>query len=312
MNHHARFVAIAILALPLMAGSKAFKDTSEYRDNKELKGYLNVKLDTYAQMFKEPKGTDCDWVMFDPNFNLDDLRKEPIAFFPDSISRNGGWDAAYWGMYGGWYGNGLVTSFESALRTRGINLQRTANGNGSASAAPMNPMQIAMANAYAMQGLQVPQTQQAAEKTKATEPPALTAMQQRIEMDRYEEDKKALGVEEAAKKAEEREKKRVDDWKAKQGVASAEAAEAAKPKNPEEMKGYVCVLYITESKVNTGAAMWVPFVPVTNSTTGEFILLKDGKPVLAGRHNSVGAYTSSAPKCGNALASAFDVKIAKK
>ena len=130
-------------------------------------------------------------------------------------------------------------------------------------------------------------------------------------MDRYNEDKKTVGVDEAARKAEDREKKRVDDWKAKQGATTAAAAEAARPKSPEEVKGYVCVLYITESKVNTGAAMFIPFVPVTNSTTGEFILLKDGKPILAGRHNSVGAYSGSAPKCATALASAFDVKIKK-
>lgn len=304
-------LCLVLLSLPLLA-AKPFKDTSEYRDTKELKGYLNVKLDTYASMFKEPKGTDCDWVMVDPTFNLDDLRKEPVAFFPDSISRNGGWDAGYWGMYGGWYSNGLVTSFESALRTRGINLQRPANTGGAASAAPMTPYQMAMANAYAMQGMQAPQAQPAVEKPKATEPPALTPMQQRIELDRYDEDKKALGVEEAAKRAEARETKRAQDWKTGQAIAGAEAAEAAKPKNPEDLKGFVCVLYITESKVNTGAAMWIPFVPVTNSTTGEFVLLRDGKPVLAGRHNAVGAYTGSAPKCGNALATALDIKMASK
>lgn len=311
MNVTLRLASIAIVAFPLMA-AKTFKDTSEYRDNKELKGYLNVKFDTYAQMNKEPKGTDCDWVMVDPTFNLDELRKASITFLPDSISRNGGWDAGYWGMYGGWYGNGLVSSFESALRTRGINLQRPANTSATAEAAPMTPYQMAMAQAMAMQGMQPTQTQKAPEKPKATEPPAQTAMQQRIEMDRYDEDKKAVGVEEAAKRAEEREKKRVEDWKSAQAKSGAEAAEAAKPRNPEDMKGFVCVLYITESKVNTGAAMWVPFVPVTNSTTGEFILLKDGKPVLAGRHNSVGAYSGSAPKCGVALATAFDIKIANK
>ena len=137
-------------------------------------------------------------------------------------------------------------------------------------------------------------------------------MQQRIEMDRYEEDKKTLGVEEAAKRAEAREVKRVEDWKIAQTRSGSEAAEATKPKNPEDMKGFVCVLYITESKVNTGAAMWVPFVPVTNSTTGEFVLLRDGKAVLAGRHNSVGAYTGSADKCGTSLGTAFDIKMAKK
>ena len=72
------------------------------------------------------------------------------------------------------------------------------------------------------------------------------------------------------------------------------------------------VLYITESKVNTGAAMWAPFVPVTNRTTGEFVLLRDGKPVLAGRHNAVGAYTGSAPNCGTALATAFEINMVKK
>jgi hypothetical protein len=293
-----------------MAGT-TFKETSDYRDTKELKGYLNVKLDTYAQMTKEPKGTDCDWVMVDPAFNLEDLRKEPIAFFPDSIARNGGWDAGYWGVYGGWYSNGLVTSFEGALRTRGINLQRPANTSGNDTAAVMTPYQMAMANAYAMQGLQPPQNRQSVEKPKSTEPPALTPMQQRIEMDRYDEDKKALGVEEAARRAENRETKRVQDWKTGQAKAGSEAAEAAKPKNPEDMKGFVCVLYITESKVNTGAAVWIPFVPVTNTTTGEFVLLRDGKPVLAGRHNSVGAYTGSAPKCGTALATAFDIKMVK-
>lgn len=305
-----RIFLLAAISLPLLASGKVFKDTSEFRDPKELKGYLNVKLDTYAQMVKEPKGTDCDWVMFDPTFNLDDLRKEQVAFFPDSITRNSGWDASYWGVFGGYYGNGLTTSFESALRSRGVNLHRPATANGSSTAAPMNAYQMAMANAYAMQGLQQPQMSQSADKAKNTEPPALTTMQQRIEMDRYEEEKKTSGVEEAAKRAEEREKKRVEDWRAKQGVVSAETAEAAKPKNPEDMKGFVCVLYITESKVNTGT-MWIPFVPTTNTTTGEFILLRDGKPVLAGRHNSVGAYTGSAPKCASALATAFDVKILK-
>ena len=304
-----RLFAIALLALPLCASGKVFKDTSDYRDAKELKGYLNVKLDTYAHMVKEPKGTDCDWVMVDPSFDLADLQKSTVAFFPDSITRNGGWDASYWGLYGGWYGNGLTTSFESGLRTRGINLKRQEAPGGAA--APMNPMQMAMAQAYAAQGLQVPGQQAPAKPNVATEPPALTAMQQQIELDRYNEDKKNLGVDEAAKRAEEREAKRVSDWKATQNAATAEAAEAARPKSPEEMKGYVCVLYITESKVHTGAAMWIPFVPVTNSTTGEFILLKDGKPVLAGRHTSVGAYTGSAPKCGAALASAFDVKVDK-
>jgi hypothetical protein len=111
MGITARLFAIIVIAMPLVAGDKTFKDTGEFRDPKALKGYLNVKLDTYAHMVKEPNGTDCEWVMSDPSFDLDELRKAPVTFFPDSISRNGGWNDAYCGMFGGWYGNVLVTSF---------------------------------------------------------------------------------------------------------------------------------------------------------------------------------------------------------
>lgn len=99
-----RLFAILLLSLPLLAAGKAFKGTSDYRDPKELNGFLNVKLDTYASMVKEPKGTDCDWVMVDPSFDLADLQKTTVEFSPDSITRNGGWDASYWGFYGGMRG----------------------------------------------------------------------------------------------------------------------------------------------------------------------------------------------------------------
>jgi hypothetical protein len=298
-----RIFAALLLSLPALASHKPFKDTSDYRDKEVLKGYLNVKYDTYATMYKEPKGTDCDWVMVSPDFNLDAIRKEPVTLIPASINRGGASDASFWGSYGLWYGNGITSAFESALRSRGLNIRHLEQS--STPAVPANPVQAMMMQAYGMQ----PNVQQAPKpEPQATEPPPLTALQARIENDRYDEDKKKFGVDEAAKRAEEREKKRVDDWRAAQGKANADATESARPKNPEDMKGLVLVVYLTESKVNTAGA-WIPFVPVTNTTTGEFILLKDGKPILAGRHNSVGAYSNSAPKCGTALATAFDIKV---
>ena len=308
MKSLARCLAILALAVPLFAAAKTFKDTSDYRDTKAVKGYLNVKFDTYAHMLDSPKGTDCDWVMADPTFNLEEVRKQPVTFFPDSISRTGGWDASYWGMYSGFYGIGLASSFESAVRSMGINLLH-ASGGAQTAITPAQARANMMAAAY---GIPAPQAgAQAAPQTPDApkDAPAMSEIQKQIEMDRYTEDKKNLGVEEAAKRAEEREAKRVSDWQAKAAASGAAAKEAARPKSPEEMSGYVLVLYITESKVNT-ASVFIPFMPVTNTTTGEFILLRDGKPVLAGRHNSVGAYTGSAPKCGNALATAFGVKVA--
>jgi hypothetical protein len=275
----------ALLASPCTAASKSFKETSDFR--KEQKGYLNVKFDTYAHMLPEPKGTDCDWVFVDPSFNLDDLRKSTVSFFPDSIGRGGDW-GTYWGLAMGWYANPLSTSFEASLNTQGVRLSPVAKKDPASY--PMNPY-------AAMMGARPPQET----PTGGSKQPELSDLQKQIERDRYEEDKKNLGVEEAAKRAEAREAKRLSDWSSKKAVEE-------KPKNPEETPGYVLVLYLTESKVNTGTA-WIPFVPVTNTTTGEFILMKDGKPVLAGRHNSVGAYSSSAPKCGEALGTAFKVMV---
>jgi hypothetical protein len=96
----------------------------------------------------------------------------------------------------------------------------------------MNPIlaqQMAMTASY---GVQQPVGGAGGWNGSSAEPPALSPLQQRIEMDRYDEDKKAVGVDEAAKRAEDRERKRAEEWKTKQGLASAAAAEAAKPRNP--------------------------------------------------------------------------------
>ncbi len=281
--------AICVLASPAFAG-KAFKDTSDYKDPKELKSALNTKFDTYAKMFKQPKGTECDWVFADPSFDLASLKGQPIQFFPDNLARSGGWDYGYWGLLSGFYGNGMVSAVEQGLRSRGLNLKRVDGQAGNQ--APDNP---GAAYAQALTG-------NSGGRAKS-EPPPLTSLQLRIEQDRYEEDKKKLGIEEAARRSEEREAKRVSGFSKTQEEANA------KFQNPEEQKGYVLVVYITESKVNMGAAMFWGIG--SNTTTGEFILLKDGKPVLAARHNSVGAYSGSAPKCGTALATAFDIKMVR-
>lgn len=278
----------ALVATPAPAGSRPFKDTSDYR--KEQKGYLNVKFDTYARMFAEPKGTDCDWVFVDPSFGLEDVRRSTISYFPDSIGRGDDW-STYWGSAMGWYANPISSAFESSLGTQGIRL--TPISKKPSAQAPLHPYAMLLAN----QGVQVG----GADRPKQ---PEMTKLQEQMERDLYEEDKKSLGVQEAVKRAEAREVKHRED-------AARSQAETDKPMNPEEMPGYVLVLYLTESKVNT-ATVWIPFAPVTNTTTGEFVLLKDGKPVLAARHNSVGAYTSSAPKCGEALATAFGVRTAGK
>lgn len=272
------FILAAALSIPLLASAKPYSTTSEFRDDKIVKGYLNIKLGTYGKMFEEPKGTSCDWVFVDPSFKVEDIRKESVLLYPDSITRNGGWDDSYWTMFAGLYGNGLVSSFESGVRTRGVQLQHP------------KPQTVAVA------------------APAATEPPSPSAIEQKIEVDRYEDDKSKVGLDEAIKRAEARGVKRREEWLAKQEQKQAEASSPAK--GPEDTKGWVLVVYITESSVNANGAGWIPFVPMTNSTTGEFLLLHDGKPMLAARHNSVGAYSNSSPKCGTALASAFDIKMA--
>ncbi|HQL49496.1 MAG TPA: hypothetical protein PLC09_12570 [Holophaga sp.] len=131
-----------------------------------------------------------------------------------------------------------------------------------------------------------------------------------MELDTYNAEKEKLGVEEAQRLARERKEKRRAEIRAEiLGQPKAAPVEApapqdsARPKRPEELPGYVLVCYVTEAKDNSGSAAFFFSGVATNTTTAE-----DGKPVLAARHNSVGAYTGSAPKCGAALATAFGIK----
>ena len=80
-----------------------------------------------------------------------------------------------------------------------------------------------------------------------------------------------MGVAEAAKVAKQRqEDRRTKVRNELLGItqpAPAQPAEAPKPKTegPEEQAGYQLVFYVTESKNNTGAAMWVGVA--SNTTT---------------------------------------------
>lgn len=287
--------ALVLVAAPAFC-AKTFDKTSEFKDAKTPKGYLNVKFGTYANMEVEPKGTDCDWVMVDTAlFDLEDLRKSEVAFFPNPIGLEHGGEASR----AFWTSTPLAVSFEAALANQGVALKWVGK---LPEPSQMDPYAAAVYGGYRTSA----HDRRIANRAPVERPkcPELTGLQATMEADRYNEDKANLGVEVAIQRAEEREAKRQADWAAAQ-------AEAEKPANPETVKGYALVLYLTGSSVNRGAAMWIPYMPVTNTTTAEFILLKDGKPVLAGRHNSVGAYSASAPKCGQALASAFNIKVKK-
>lgn len=290
--------ALVLIASPGFSANKTFDQTSDFRDPKTPKGHLNVKLGTYARMQEEPKGTDCDWVMVaSEDFDLEDLRKSEVAFFPNAL---GAERESAMGMSVMLGGTPLSDSFEAALSTQGIRLTRKGGARSpeeDAFSALILSSEHA-SNAARRRHARLLQP----EKPKF---PELTGLQLTMEMDRYNEDKAKLGIDAGIQRAEEREAKRRAAWEAEQ-------AEALKASDPEAAKGYALVLYLIDASVNRGAAMWVPYAPVTNSTTGEFVLLKDGKAVLAGRHCSVGAYTASAPKCGRALASAFGIRIDKK
>lgn len=300
----------ALIAAPAVAHGKSFKDTKEYRT--EQKGYLNVKFDTYASMKEEPKGTDCDWGYVAPGFDLADVRKAGLTLTVASFAAHE--DGGY---FFGFYQNPIVDSFRQSLGTLGIAVQM---GAGSQSQA--GTVMSAELNATAAIRARGDQAGQNAMATYYAQNPQMVEvmvnqeMQQdavgnQIEKDKYEEDKKTMSVDEAATRAaarqEARKAKLRDQILGKNAAPAAApvAAEAAKPTNPEDRPGYQLIFYVTESKNQD--SVWSPVA--TNSTTGEFILLKDGKPVLAARHNSasIGFGSGSGAKCGVALASAFNI-----
>ncbi len=304
------FAAIALVAaLPALAGSKTFDKTKEFRE--EQKGYLNTKFNTYAQMYEEPKGTKCDWVFVAPEFDLAEVRNAGVTLHVASIAAHEG--MGYWG---GLWSNPILQSFQSSLGNLGIRATKSGTGmeGEGANSMPRSNQQAAMAKAMQDAYRQNPQAIEMMVDQRLAQ---TSALDQQIDKDLYEEDKKKVGVEEAIKLAKQRQedrrtKVRNEILGIQPGTTAKPAPEAAaKPAAPEEQPGYQLVFYVTESKDNAGAAMWAGVA--TNSTTAEFILLKDGKPVLAGRHNSssMGFGGGSGAKCGQCLSSAFTI-VAKK
>lgn len=302
-----RILTLAIVSLPLFAaGSKTFDKTKEFRE--EQKGYLNVKFNTYAQMFAEPKGTKCDWVFVAPEFNADEVRKAGVTLHVASIAAHEGY-----GFFAGLWGNPILQSFESSLGNFGLRATRSATSMN-ANSAEMTMMQNQSGAMAAGMREAYRQNPQAIEMMVDQKLAQTSALDQQVDKDMYEEDKKTMGVAEAAKVAKQRqEDRRTKVRNELLGITQAapiQPAETPKPKTvaPEEQAGFQLVFYVTESKDNTGAAMWAGVA--TNTTTAEFILLKDGKPILAGRHNSAsfGFGGGSGAKCGQALASAFGIK----
>lgn len=281
-------LAVVSLGSPAFAASKAFSSTSDYKKDSEMKGYLNLKLKTYDSMFETPKGTDCDWVFKAPEFNLADLRSAgSVTYYAGGLSASGSGNPYLdMALMQNFYGNGLATAFESAVMSLGI---QTVKPNAQKGDDPSKADQAKLATL----------------KTKLDAD--LSGMDLEVEKALFDEDKAKVGVTEAVKLANARKEERTAKITAK--IAELEAKIAAtKPAsaNPEDQKSWVLVIYLMDSGMSAGSY----FSPVaTNTTTAEFILLKDGKAMLAGRHCAVSAmFGSSTNKCGQKLATAFNIK----
>jgi len=287
------FALLAVFAslaftVPAVAGPKVFKETSDYRKDSELKGYLNLRYDTYAQMFAEPKGTDVDWAFKSADFNLAEIRKAGVTYYAGGLSTGtNGNPYLDFALMGSFYGNGLAAAFESQVMSLGIQVTRP-----NAPKAGDDPTRADQAKLASL---------------KAKLDADLAGMDLEMEKALFDEDKTKLGVSEAVKNSNARKTERNAKIQAQVSELEAKIAKT-KPAsaNPEDQPGFSLVLYLMESGVNAGSY----FSPVaTNSTTAEFILLKDGKPVLAGRHCAVSAmFGSSTSKCGQKLATAFNIK----
>ena len=295
-----KFFSLLILvgAVSASAGDKSFADTREFKKSETQKGYLLQKHEAYSKMKEEPKGTNCDWVAVDPSFDLADIRKEGLTMQVGAF-------AVTEGYFGGLFSNPIVQSFEQSLGTKGVRVSR-ASSTGAPAPRPMPNQAMAMAQIFRQnpQALEMMIDQRIAQDSVGTQ----------MQLDQYNEDKKTMTLEEAAKRAEARKAERRGKIRAEllgENVpAPAAPAEATKPKAPEENPGYFLVFYVAEANENSGG-FWSPVA--TNTTTAEFILFKDGRMVLAGRHNaaSMGFGGGSGAKCGQALASALDIVVKK-
>ena len=306
----------AAIATPALVGAETFADTKAFAQ--EQKGQLNVQFGTHAKMVAKPQGTDCDWVFVDTTFSLDDIKSVGLAMTVAEF-------AAHQGMsndIAGLTQNPIVDTLRQCLGSQGIRVRMPAgvpaqNGTPMAQIAAMNKGGAPQGQAPSMQmGLAMMlKANPAALEQMVAQRMAADPTGNQIEQDRYADDKAKLGVEEAAKRSQARQDARKAAIRTELlGETPPPKGEAVKPTEqvpevpPERRPGYQLVVYVLADQGTHGAVAMTGLQ--SNSTTAEFILFKDGKPVLAGRHTSMkvslfGSSNSSGQKCGKALATAL-------
>lgn len=313
----------ALIAKAPPASQNSFAQTKAFASAP--KGDLLTRFTVYDRMVETPKGTDCDWVFVDPAFDLENLRNAGLTLTVASFASHE--DGGY--LLGNITENPIVGSFRQSIRALGIKVTEGAGSQAQEGTVLANARAVATAKNGGGTGLG---GRNAAERQKEAmaamyrqNPQVLEQMVDQklasdtvgtqVELDRYQDEKGKLGVDEAAKRAEARKTERRaaaraellgESFKASEPVEIASPKPLAPPKKPEDRPGYQVVAYIHESKA--ASHFWAPVA--TNTTTAEFLLLKDGKPLAAGRHNSVGVGMSSGSgaKCGRALASLFSAR----
>lgn len=289
------------------------------------KGDLLSRFGVYDRMVEGAKGCECDWVFADPAFDVEDLRKAGLTLTVAAFASHE--DGGY--RLGNLSENPVVGSFRQSIRAMGVQVTEGEGSQSQEGTVLANARAVAAAQhqggsvsgarnaewrqkeAMAMMYRQNPQVLELMVDQRLASDAAGT----QAEADRYREERANLGAEEAAKRAEGRKAERRARTRAEFLGETPKApeptpAKAPKPpeppKRPEDRPGYQLVAYVHESKAKSNMFAIV----ATNTTTAEFLLLKDGKPLLAGRHNSVGVgmTSGSGAKCGRALASAFSAK----
>jgi len=308
----AALTLILVGSAPALQGADNFTQTKEFR--KEAKGYLLEKHSLYERMFEDQKGTKADWVFVDPGFNLNEVRESTVAFFAHDMAQQSGL------YFAGMFGNPIVQSFEGSLQTLGLHLVRGTQNPAAQAPVASRQDQIAKIQQDAMRNMLAQNPAMLEQIVDARIMAETSGAGGQMELDLYNAEKEKVGVEEAQRLAKERKEKRRAEIRAEivgEPKASSDPApatpEPARPKRPEELPGYVLVCYVTEAKDNSGSVSHIIFGVAHNTTTAEFVLLKDGKPVLAARHNSasMGWGSRSGAKCGEALATAFRVEVPK-
>lgn len=308
-------LSILVVGSPATATPASFADTTAF--SKEPKGLLNVKFSLHAKMQPTPKGTACDWVFLDPAFDLAGLKQAGLNLTVAEFAAHEGMSNDIAGLTQ----NPVVDTFRRALGTMGIRTRMPAGGVVAQDGTPMAQMAALSRGGGAPS--QAPTRQFGMAMLLKANPAALDQMvNQRLtadaagnqaEKDRYEADKAKLSLEEAAQQAQTRQEARKAAIRAEL-LGEAPAPAPTKPVAPvaevppDQRPGYQLIIYVLADKGTHGALALTGLN--NNSTTAEFLLLRDGHPVLAGRHQAlrvtlIGSGNASGAKCGEALATAF-------